>query len=41
MKYMTECAYCGKEMEWEQELFTKGEHGEPNCDECQKKGEES
>lgn len=33
-KHLTECVFCGKVMEWQQELFTEGEHGEPVCEEC-------
>lgn len=35
MRQVTECVVCGKEIEWEQELFAKGEHGEPVCSECE------
>lgn len=27
MGQVTECVVCGKEIEWNQELFAKGEHG--------------
>ncbi|WP_269799253.1 hypothetical protein [Bacillus sp. FJAT-45037] len=33
-KLTTECVYCGKEIEWEQDLFAEGSHGEPVCNEC-------
>lgn len=33
---ITFCAFCGKELKYDQELFTGGKTGEPVCDECQK-----
>lgn len=38
-KFVTECAICGKEIEWEEGLFTKGDYGEPVCEECDENGD--
>ncbi|AJA42433.1 hypothetical protein AJ85_00365 [Alkalihalobacillus alcalophilus ATCC 27647 = CGMCC 1.3604] len=38
VKQTTECVFCGKELEWKQELFAEGGHGEPVCEDC--KGDE-
>lgn len=33
-KRMTECAYCGRQIEWDQSLFASGCTGEPACPKC-------
>lgn len=35
-KYVTECSYCGKEIDHDPKLFAEGEHGEPVCNDCKK-----
>ncbi len=33
---ITFCAFCGKELKYDPELFAAGKTGEPVCDECRK-----
>lgn len=38
-EYITYCAYCGKEIEYNLKLFQEGKTGEPACEECWEENE--
>lgn len=40
MSNVTYCAFCGKEIPYDPELFAAGKTGEPVCDDCRKEEEE-
>lgn len=40
METITFCAFCGKEIKYDPELFAAGKTGESVCDDCQKEEEE-
>ncbi len=40
MPNITYCAFCGKEMDYDEELFRQGKTGEPVCEKCREQEEQ-